>query len=146
MSMSWGNKLLIVFIAFAALIGTLVYKAVNTRFDLVTNDYYKDELHYQDQIDGIQNANALSDVTIFQDESTISVALPKEMKGKSVEGTAWFYCKTDAQRDRKFPLHLNEEAQQLIEKNKLLKNVYTLKLQWKADNKNYYIEKIVTVN
>ena len=40
--MNWGNKLMLVFIVFALLIGTLVYKSINTKYDLVSKDYYKD--------------------------------------------------------------------------------------------------------
>lgn len=32
--MNWGNKLVLVFVAFIALIGTLVYKAIHTQYDL----------------------------------------------------------------------------------------------------------------
>ena len=91
--MNWGNKLVLVFIVFAALIFTLVYKAVNTKFDLVSKDYYKDELRYQEKIDGIHKANTLSSVAITQNNSTVTLALPKEMNGEIVAGEAWFYCK-----------------------------------------------------
>jgi len=49
--MNWGNKLVLVFIVFGAFIGYLVYQAVNTKYDLVSKDYYKDELRYQEKID-----------------------------------------------------------------------------------------------
>ena len=88
------NKLVLVFIVFAALIFTLVYKAVNTKFDLVSKDYYKDEWRYQEKIDGIHKANTLSSVAITQNNSTVTLALPKEMNGEKVAGEAWFYCKT----------------------------------------------------
>src|SRR4051812_31011120 len=102
--MNWGNKLMIVFIAFAALIGTLVYKAVNTKFELVTPEYYKDELHYQDQINGSRNAAEISDVMFQQTDEKITIVFPKELNNKTISGEAWFYKKTDAQKDRRLKL------------------------------------------
>ncbi|MFZ8343681.1 FixH family protein, partial [Staphylococcus aureus] len=54
--MNWGYKLLLAFISFALIIGILVYKSINTKYDLVSTEYYKDELRYQDKIDGSGNA------------------------------------------------------------------------------------------
>lgn len=144
--MSWGNKLLLVFVGFAALIGTLVYKAVNTKFDLVSDDYYKDELKYQQTIDGINNANKLSAVAVTETASHVVIQLPIELKGVKVEGEAWFYCKTNAALDKKIALNLNADAQQLVEKSQLAKAIYTLKLSWKAGAEQYYSEQQVIVN
>jgi hypothetical protein len=62
--MNWGNKLVVVFIAFALFMGYMVYRALSTKYDLVSKDYYKDELRYQERIDGVKNAVALDSVTI----------------------------------------------------------------------------------
>ena len=144
--MSWGNKLLLVFVAFTALISTLVYKAVNTKFDLVSDDYYNDELKYQQTIDGINNANKLSVVAITENATSVVIQLPNEMKGLKVEGEAWFYCKTNAALDKRIALDLNENAQQVVEKTAMAKAIYTLKLSWKAGGKQYYSEQEVIVN
>ena len=74
--MNWGNKLVVVFIVFGAFIGYLVYQAVNTKYDLVSKEYYKDELRYQDTIDRQKNASKLSDVKIEQDADAVTIHLP----------------------------------------------------------------------
>ncbi|OYZ47929.1 MAG: hypothetical protein B7Y19_07425, partial [Sphingobacteriales bacterium 24-40-4] len=61
--MNWGNKLVVVFVAFALFMGYMVYRALSTKYDLVSKDYYKDELRYQERIDGVKNAVALDSVT-----------------------------------------------------------------------------------
>ncbi|OZA73450.1 MAG: endopeptidase La [Thiotrichales bacterium 39-47-5] len=98
--MNWGNKLIIVFILFACIIGTMVYKAINTKVELVSKDYYKDELRYQDRIDGRNNAEKIGKVAVTQDAESVAIALPAEMKGIAVTGEAWFYCQTDDVKDR----------------------------------------------
>jgi hypothetical protein len=145
--MNWGNKLVVVFILFAILMATLVYKAVNTKFELVSKDYYKDELRYQDRIDGRNNAALIGKVAVTQDAEALTIDLPEEMKGVKVEGEAWFYCKTDAERDRKIALAVDTSGKQLILKKQLAKGTtYELKLNWQAGDQKYYTEQIVNVN
>lgn len=146
--MNWGNKLVFVFIAFALLMGTLVYKAMNTKYELVSKDYYKDELRYQDRIDGKNNVAGLTGkLTLTQDAETVMIDLPSEMRGVKVEGEAWFYCKTDAVRDRKIPLQVDTAARQVILKKALVKETtYELKLNWQAADQKYYIEQPIHVN
>ncbi len=144
--MNWGNKLVIAFLLFAALMFTLVYKAVNTKFELVSKDYYKDELRYQDKIDGVSNANKLSNVIITQDAGQLIVELPKEMKGILCEGEIWLYCSNDESRDRKIPLQLDSSGKQIILKNTLAKGKYQCRLNWKSTGNLYYNEQNLTVN
>lgn len=144
--MSWGNKLVVVFILFAVLIGTLVYKAVNTKYELVSKDYYKDELRYQDKIDGKNNAAKIGNVAVSQDADAVFIDLPAEMKGKKVDGEAWFYCKTDAQKDRKIAIQVDTSGRQLILKSQLAKGAFELKLNWQSEGEKYYTEQNITVN
>lgn len=144
--MSWGNRLVLVFIAFAALMFVLVYKAVNTRYELVSKEYYQDELRYQDKIDGIANAATISEVQILQDGEHLVVKLPEELEGQAVTGDIWLYCKTDAVKDLRLPLQVNETGRQFIPKAQLKSDKYLLKLTWQANEKKYYLEKEIEMN
>ena len=143
--MSWGNKLLIAFIGFAALIGTLVYKSSQQKFDLVSANYYDDELRYQEKIDGINNANKLSPLTVIQKDDKVVIQMPPELKGDSITGEVWFYCAVNAENDRKMPLTVNDEGIMQISRNKLAACNYTLKITWKADNNSYYKEEAIKI-
>jgi hypothetical protein len=142
--MSWGNKLVFVFIAFAALIGTLVYKAVNTKFELVSKDYYKDELRYQDKIDGVANAAAAGDISIVQQDGTIQLQLPATLQNAAVEGEAWFYCKTNASHDKRFSLKM-DSGTQTFNTGDFEKDSYELKLQFTSGGSQYFYNGFITV-
>jgi hypothetical protein len=143
--MSWGNKLIIVFIMFATLIGTLVYKCTQANFELVTKDYYGEELKYQDQIDGMNNANKLTAVSIAQTVDELSVQLPKELNGKKINAQAWFYCPNNSVNDRKISLKPDDNGTIIIAKTTLAKTKYLLKLNWQAGNENFYNEQSVEI-
>lgn len=139
--MNWGNKLLITFIVFGAGMSLLVYKSVTAKFELVSKEYYKDELAYQQIIDGKKNAEGLSaNVTVTQDEKNIVLQLPEEMKGKNISGTVWFYSAADETKDRKFEIKTDAEGNQVFEKKIFFHINYRVKINWKADDKNYYTE------
>ena len=144
--MNWGNKLLVTFIVFGAGITYLVYRAVNTNYELVEKDYYKSELRYQQRIDGTNRVNALaSPVKLQLTENGILLQLPEEMKNKPISGRVWFYCAYDESKDKKFELRLMDDGTQLFSKETLRPGNYTAKIDWSLDGKEYYSENSLTV-
>jgi len=143
--MNWGYGLIAVFVCFAILIGMLVYKASNVKYDLVTPEYYKDELRYQDRIDAQTNSAKIDSFTINQDATSITILLPKELRGYAAEGDVLFYCITDADKDKKFPFKPDGLGQQIFQKTDLSKGPILIKVSCKADSKDYYFEKKIII-
>jgi len=140
MRINWGNKLTIVFALFAGLILYMVYRCSVTPVNLVTSEYYKDELVYQQVIDGTKNADALSSaVTLQKNGSDVVVQLPAEMKQQQVTGTVFFYCASNAGNDKKISLQTGD-ATQVIAAKQLAPGSYKVKITWQAGNKHYYNE------
>jgi len=144
--MTWGTKLLLVFTAFALLMSPLVYMCMKQKLELVSKDYYKDELRYQDKIDGMNNANKIGNVLIQENQENVSIQLPKEVQGLALKGQATFYCTVNSLNDRTLPLEVNDEGFMLISKTKLAKAKYLVKLNWQIGNDLYYTEKKLSVD
>jgi hypothetical protein len=125
----------------------LIYRSVNTNYELVEKDYYKNELRYQEVIDATQSANALvSPVKMEQaDDGNIVLQLPEEMKEQSVSGDIWFYCAYDAAKDRKFVLQPDANGTQTFQLHTLASGKYTVRIGWTGNGKKYYAEKELTV-
>jgi hypothetical protein len=138
--MNWGNRLLLVFIVFGSGIGYMVYRCMKTPVDLVSAQYYKDELAYQRVIDGTRQANALSgSVKLVSEAGGVRVQLPAEMKNRHVQGTVQFYCPNDAGRDRLIALN-TEAGEQEIAGSGLAPGRYTVKISWTASGTSYFTE------
>lgn len=137
--MSWGNKLIIVFIVFAALMATLVYKATQTKFELVSKDYYQDELRYQDKIDGAANAALEAPISIQVNDEIISIEFPDAQKNANITGEAWFYCSVDATKDKRFVLSVDSTGIQRIDRKGLQKGDYQVKISYEINQKKYYV-------
>ena len=145
--MNWGYRIIVVFVLFAAGILTLVTKSINTKVDMVTNDYYAEELKYQQVIDGRKQAGQLSaPVKIGQSDSQIQFTFPPEMQGRQLSGNILFYKASDSRKDLTVPLHSNVEGLVAISKQHLGKGSYQVKLEWDADGKHYFQEDNISVN
>jgi FixH len=144
--MNWGNKLLMTFIVFGAGMFYLVYRSMNTNFELVEKDYYKSELRYQEVIDGSNRANALSTaVNLQQTDNGIILQMPEELKSKVISGDILFYCSYDSKKDRKFQLKISSDGTQLFPSESITPGNYVVKVSWISDKQNYYTEKKLTI-
>lgn len=139
--MNWGNRLILVFIVFFAGMGYLVYRSMNTNYELVESDYYKQELRYQQVIDDHNSASALSaPVNIEKKDGGLLLQFPDEMKSKTLTGELYFYCAYDSKKDKRISLQADSNAQQLIPAGSILPGSYTVKIKWSNGEKSYYAE------
>jgi len=141
MKLSWGYKIMFVYVTFVAGMGFLVFKASTEEFDLVTKDYYDQELKYQQIIDQSANTSNLSTpVTIEKREGELRISFPDAMKDKKKQVDFYLYYAADAKKDfrKSFEVNENELAQALPIG---MKGMYELKLSWEAEGVKYYFEK-----
>ena len=144
--MNWGYKLLVVFAAFGAMMSYMVYRCVKTPVNLVSTEYYRDELAYQDVIDGRKKADALSGkIELRQEGSFISFRFPAEIRGLKSDGTIRFYCPADAAKDRNVALSLNPDGTQLVSTRAISPGHYVVKISWESNHSRYYIEEPLIV-
>src|SRR5690606_2998013 len=128
------------------LIGTLVFRSMRVKVDLVSKDYYKEELAYQQVIDSKNNAQALSSpVKINRVEEGVLIELPYEMHGRSVTGNLWFYCPSNSLKDKKLPLQVDEEGRQLVPLSFTSGGNYILKMDWATEGRHYFQEARVAI-
>lgn len=141
--MNWGHKITLVFIAFASLIGYLVYNCMRTPISLVSAEYYKDELNYQQVIDGTNRANALdAKAQVTLQDGFINLQLPTQQAC----GNIWFYSVNDAKKDRKLLLDINEHGQQQFDLDKFSSGKYVVKIAWIAEGKQYYSQNEIVIS
>lgn len=144
--MNWGYRIVIAFSLFAAGILTLVIKSMNTKIDMVTQNYYAEELRYQQVIDGRRNVLALSSpVKITQPAHAVEMVFPREMWGRQLNGRVVFYRPSDAGKDMAFPLQLDGEGRLVLGRERFSKGSYRIKLQWQAGGHTYYQEEQIYI-
>ena len=144
---SWPIGLTIVFIVFFLyLIGFIILSLMN-RTDLVTEDYYEEEVVYQNQIERIERSQALKQsVKLNHNPSnqTIELQFPSEFKADSIAGSILFFRPSDAKQDQVHPIRLNDEGIQTLDVKNLSRGMWRVKIFWHAGGEEYYDEKTLS--
>jgi hypothetical protein len=145
--MNWGNKLILVFVAFGGMMSFMVYRCMKMPVNLVSKSYYVDEIAYQQVIDSRDNTRGLDGkVKVLEEKEFICISLPVDMKDKKIAGSIVLYCPVNARFDRQFALQTDSVAYQAVGKESLVPGNYVVKISWTADGKSYYDEQPLTIH
>lgn len=126
---------MIAFISFAAFIGVLVTVCVKQNISLVSKDYYKDELNYQQEI------NALNNSAILKNRPVILVHQKKiEVVGVQ-NGELILVRPSDSRYDAKFLL----DSLKTFDLSDYPSGKYNASLRWKSDGKSFLIKESVNL-
>lgn len=133
--MNWGHKIVVAFVLFAAFIGYMVVRAFQEDFDLVAEDYYAQEINYQDKIDKLnRTAVAEKEVLVQQVGKNVEITFPSG----NVSGEIQFYHPSRKIFDRSFPISLDVSAKQTISGEELIAGNYRVKISWENEGEEYY--------
>ncbi len=145
-SFNWGFKIGAVYLSFVLFMLFLAYKSYQVKTELVSPDYYKDELAYEDILAGKRNLASLDEPIVWTvKDKDVQFQYPSFFKGKSVAGEIYFYKPSNSKLDKKIPIELSENLLQSIDKATIAKGAYELKLMVKCDGKTYYKESIINL-
>lgn len=144
--MNWGKYIVLTYGIFVAGILFLVIESMMQNQDLVTDDYYAQELDYQKTLDKSKKAASISDAVILSfDEDSLYLVFSKEFSGKPISGYLEVYCPSDERRDIridfKLPCSENTFAFPCHETGKR-----TAKINWNVEGLAYYYEKDILLS
>jgi len=137
---TWGTGITIAMIAFMIFILSFVYKSIaldEYQHELVSEDYYKDELHYQEEIDKLNNAEKLSQNVVVKNSSQgLHIIFPQDIEESSITGEISFKRLSNQNLDFTESITLSNH-EQIIPAKKLVSGKWIIKVDWKSDGKEY---------
>jgi hypothetical protein len=140
---SWGHGVVLALGSFIAFIlfMVLVFPNGQQNSDLVSDNYYEDELVYQEVIDAKNNANLLTEKPIYQElASGIKILFPPTIAADKKEVKFELYRTDDSNLDVKKDLVLDGNNSLLIPKQVISTGSYTLKIKWNQSKKPYQVD------
>lgn len=144
--MNFGVKIVILYLSFVALILTLVFMSYNQDVELVSSDYYMQELNFQKKINAIKNEQALyRSINHVLTDNQIVLTVDSGLLSNDFEGTIKLYCPSDSKKDVEFKMHFKDTVQ-VINTNKLPRGTYKLQLSWTSNQKKYFKEEGIFIN
>jgi len=142
----WPLGIVLAFAIFIAGMATAVAIAITHRDTMVSENYYEQELRFQDQINAAARAK-ISGATIVHDASVrkVNVRLPASPAAEKTSGTIEFYRPAAAELDRTFPLVLKADGTQSLDVSNLAAGSWIVRLRWTAGGQDFYLEQKISV-
>ena len=145
--MNWGYRIMLVYLVFVAGILLLVYKSGQQRSDLIADNYYEQELQYQQVINARKNAEPFkNEIQVTRQDSRVAVQLPVSVGSSLTNGTIEFLCLNDKRKDVKVDIHTGKDGIQYIDGAQLKKGNYQVQISWTDKKIPYYHEQSFFVN
>ena len=133
MKINWGTGIVLAFVGFISFIMYFVIR-MNTEdradHELVTKDYYKQELAYQQQIDAEKKAAELGvRLAIEKTGEGLRVIFPEKFNPEKITGKVSLYRPSNRHLDVNFPISLSN-THLLIPDNRLVDGRWDITIEW----------------
>lgn len=146
MKINWGTGIAIFYSIFVLVLVYYVIKSTTFDNSLVSEQYYADDLAYQQHYDKLVNAQQLTeDLKIWNKMQKAEVELIFPAEVGPVSGLIHFFCPSDSGSDFKLPVRPDAERIQRIPTTGLRPGLWKVKVDWQADGKTFYKEQSITL-
>lgn len=141
--MNWGHGIALFFGGFVLFMVSLVVVCMRQDdLHLVTQNYYEEEIKYQQQIDKMANARDL-DYAIFSYDATmktVDLNLPE-----GAVGILHLFRPSDARLDQKFAIKTVPDTVFSVDLKSLKPGYWKMMLTWEEGGKSYYQEQQISI-
>ena len=146
MKISWGYKIVILYLGFVFLILFMVFFASRQKVDLVAKDYYEQELAYQNKINHKNASNSLKNkLSWVIEKGELTLAFPPECRGYKIKSNLYFFRPSDVILDKKMALVEDTSLVKKINLKSLERGLYKMQISWSANTKEYDDEGLINI-
>ncbi|MCU7496790.1 MAG: hypothetical protein HF314_10935 [Ignavibacteria bacterium] len=146
MKLHWGLKIFFLFGAFILGIVSMVAFYMGQEIDLVSKEYYNDEINYQEKLDKLKRTRLLKENVKFTfSGENVRITFPKAAE-KVVSGKIHFYRPSDSNCDFSFPVQVDSEYNQSVDFHGREKGLWKIEMNWKNGNSEYLEEEMINIH
>ena len=140
MKINWGTGMVLALVGFICFIMFFVIRmSTDTKYqhDLVTEDYYQQELKVQGNIEKETEGNKLAqNIRYKQNEEGLLITFPDSLKVSEITGKVFLYRPSNKKFDFEIPISLSNQNL-LIPDNRLLDGRWNLIIDWQYQGTSY---------
>ena len=140
MKFNWGTGIVLAFIGFIAFIMYFVISMnidKNLDHDLVSEDYYADELQYQKDINKLENTKKLAtNLSYEKTKEGLLIKFPETLDYKKITGKLFLYRPSNKQLDFDTAISLSN-LYLLIPDKRLVDGRWNIKIDWQYSGNSY---------
>ena len=145
---TWPIAIAIIYSVFIMiLVGFAIFSSFNT-VNLVTNDYYRQELAYQQQIERIKRSKRLTQpLSWYYDREleSLTFQFPDSLRSDKIKGRFHFFRPSDSIQDRFEPIYTDSNNRQYFSTQDLSRGFWRIKIVWTYGVWEYYEEVAVYI-
>lgn len=136
----WGKAIALFFIIYIAVLFSVVMKSRTIDHSLVTDDYYAEDLIYQEHYDRVSNQMAyFPDISLDYDNATQSLTIDLKQNTQPIEGEIELYRASNKSEDQVLKVSLAKtDTQVTLEVPNLRGGKWSGLLTWRDDEREYY--------
>lgn len=142
--MNFGKWIVVSFISFALFISVLVVVCVRQDVNLVSKNYYQEELVHGEKMEQIRNTNLLDeqpDIKVNGNQIELQFKRMHEVEN----GQMLFMRPSDAGLDQVFEVGSSEGTVVRFDAHDFEVGQYRARFKWTMEGKDYFFEKIIVI-
>ncbi len=141
MKFNWGTGIFLFYGLFAMSLFYQVYRSTQYDNSLVVDNYYEEDIKYQQQYERLANAQTLGEpvrIAYTNADRQVVITFPREAGEPS--GRVTFYRPSDKRFDFAKDIAIDENGQMIVPAQSLLGGRWKVKVLWSAAGKDYFAE------
>lgn len=148
MKISWGTGIVIaigLFMSFILYFVITMMTNSNYDYQMVVDDYYKQEIGFQDELDGRNNAAKLtSKIRVEQNTEGILLVFPEDIESQMENATIYFYRVNKKEMDFDRTIVLKDHKMKIPAED-LLPGRWDINIRWEMNGKTYIAQEKITL-
>jgi hypothetical protein len=142
MKFNWGTGIALFYSVFVLIFVSLVVRSRQFDNSLVSDQYYADDLRYQEHYEKLLNSQRLEhDLEIGQAEGVATFQFPPAPG--PARGEIHFFCPSDSRQDFRVPVRPDAGGRQIVPVDRRKPGLWKVKVDWRAGESAYYKEEIL---
>lgn len=144
--MNWGHKIILVIAVFIVSMLAMVFVAFQQDNEMIDDNYYEKEIHYQSLIDASHNLNEVSSADLIkQTEKAFVVTIPLKLLANFANGKIEFISNDNRKKDKILKLEPDTKGLFFINGSMLFPGSYKVRINWESSAVSYYKEQNLTI-
>ena len=142
----WPYGIITAFVFLFCGIITVIIIAFTHRETLVSENYYDQEMTFQNQIDDSARAQK-SGAAISSNAAggSLVISVPVAQLAQKLAGTIQLYRPSDPNLDQTIQLAPRADGTQSLDASKLAAGLWRVRVKWNAGGQDYFLEQKITV-
>jgi hypothetical protein len=142
----WPFGIVLVFVVFIGGMATAVTIACTHREHLVSENYYEQELNFQNKMESAARAEK-SGAKIAGEVSgaKILIQLPVAQLAQNFSGKIELYRPSAPELDQRLTLQPANDGTQTVDVSKLAAGAWAVRVSWNAGGENYFLEQKIKI-